>query len=81
MLGQELKNARQALGLSQEAIAERADISRNYLSQLERDLQSPTVATFLRLCVALKVKGSDLISNLEVDGPNPQVHALTEPPS
>ena len=67
MLGQEFKNARQTLGLSQEKVAEGAGISRNYLSELERNLKSPTVRVFLKLCGVLEIKGSELIAKIEIN--------------
>jgi transcriptional regulator with XRE-family HTH domain len=41
MLGDELKKARQMAGLTQEQVAARARISREYVSQLERNRQFP----------------------------------------
>ena len=42
-------------GLTQEQLSFRADLSRPYVSQLERDLKSPTVDTLFRICDALDV--------------------------
>lgn len=64
-LGTELHRARLAAGYSQEELAFRADISRNYVSLLERDEKSPTVKLLLRLCKALGIKASTLIARIE----------------
>lgn len=64
-LGDELRKARMAAGLTQEELAFKADISRNYVSLLELGEKSPTVQLFLRLCKALGVKGSTLIARIE----------------
>ena len=65
MLGKELRNARQAAGLSQEQLALKARVDRSYLSELERDLKSPTVALLLRLCSALGISAAALIAQVE----------------
>jgi transcriptional regulator with XRE-family HTH domain len=65
VLGKELRKARLAAGLTQEELAFRADVSRNYVSLLELGEKSPTVQVLLRLCKALGVKASKLIARIE----------------
>jgi len=48
MLGETLKAARHQAGLTQEELAARAKLSREYVSKLERGQQSPTVDTLFR---------------------------------
>jgi transcriptional regulator with XRE-family HTH domain len=64
-LGKELRKARLAAGLTQEELAFKADISRNYVSLLELGEKSPTVQVLLRICKALGVKASIIIARLE----------------
>jgi transcriptional regulator with XRE-family HTH domain len=64
-LGTELKCARLKAGLSQEELSFRAEVDRSYISQLERDLKSPTVDMLLRLCRALGASASRMIANIE----------------
>jgi transcriptional regulator with XRE-family HTH domain len=61
MMGQELRKARQRAGLTQERLSFLAGLSRPYISQLERDLKSPTVDTLFRICDALNVSAADLV--------------------
>jgi transcriptional regulator with XRE-family HTH domain len=63
--GDELRRARRNAGLTQEQLAAKADISREYVSQLERDRQSPTVDTLLRVCRILGVSPSQIIESIE----------------
>lgn len=65
MLGEELRKARMRAGLTQEELAFRADISRNYVSLLELGEKSPTVQVLLRICKALGVRASAVIARIE----------------
>jgi transcriptional regulator with XRE-family HTH domain len=50
-----LRERRQATGLSQEQLAEKAGVHRTYISQLERDLKSPTLDVLAGLAEALEM--------------------------
>jgi transcriptional regulator with XRE-family HTH domain len=65
VLGDELRIARLKAGLTQEELAHRAGVTRNYVSMLELDQSSPTVETLLRVCNALGIKASKVISKVE----------------
>lgn len=65
MLGKELREARQALGLSQEQVGFDAGISRNYVSLLENDKSSPTLDVLFRLCDTLELSAPRLIQRLD----------------
>ena len=65
MLGELLRKAREESGLTQEALAHAAGVDRSYLSELERDLKSPTVEFLLNLCAAMGVSAGSLIAELE----------------
>ena len=65
MLGTELRKARISAGLTQEELAFKADISRNYVSLLELEEKSPTVQILLRVCKALGVRASTVIARIE----------------
>lgn len=64
-LGSELRKAREEAGLSQETVAFDAGVDRSYLSDIERDLHSPTVEKLLRICKAIGVKTSESFRALE----------------
>ena len=65
ILGDELKLARLKAGLTQEQVAARARISREYVSQLERNRQSPTVSMLLRVSRILGIPAARLIAKVE----------------
>lgn len=59
--GERIKKLREAQGLSLRALAKEADVSVGYLSKLEQDVSSPTVAMLEKLAEALKVEVSELL--------------------
>ena len=65
MMGEELRKARKRAGLTQEQLSFRAGLSRPYVSQLERNLKSPTVATLFLLCDALDVSAAEVVSRVD----------------
>jgi transcriptional regulator with XRE-family HTH domain len=44
-IGEKIKRLRLRLGLTQEELADRAELSKGFISQVERDLTSPSIAT------------------------------------
>jgi transcriptional regulator with XRE-family HTH domain len=51
--GVELREARTSLGLSQEQLAQKADLDRTYVSGIERGERNPSLTNLLRLADAL----------------------------
>ncbi len=56
-----LKALRIKRGMSQEALAKKAGISRGYLLRLEAGRQDPSLSTLTSLAKALKVKVGELL--------------------
>lgn len=54
-LAEDIKAARRAAGLSQEALALQADVDRTYVSQLERGIANPSLLVLHRLADVLGV--------------------------
>jgi transcriptional regulator with XRE-family HTH domain len=52
-IGPRLREARRGARLSLAGLAERSGLTKGFLSQVERDLTSPSVGTLLRVCRAL----------------------------
>lgn len=52
-LAAEIRRAREAIGLSQEALALSADVDRTYVSQLERGVANPSLVILSRIAAAL----------------------------
>ena len=60
LIGKRIKEARQAKGLSQEALSEKIGMSAKYLSSVERGKENPTLDTLIKLADALEVEASEL---------------------
>ena len=60
-----VKDRREALGLTQEAFAERAGIHRTYLSDIERGTRNVSLINIERLASALSMRISELFQFVE----------------
>jgi len=65
MMGEELRKARERAELTQEQLSFRAGLSRPYISQLERDLKSPTLETLFLICHALDVSAANVVRRVD----------------
>ncbi|MBA4192689.1 MAG: XRE family transcriptional regulator [Planctomycetaceae bacterium] len=61
IVAQNLRRLRQDRGLSQEELADRAGLNRNYVGMVEREENAPTVDTLEALAKALKVEAARLL--------------------
>ena len=64
--GQILRDLRKERKISQELLAEYADLDRTYISLLERGLRQPSLDTLFKISKALNILPSELIKKLEV---------------
>lgn len=60
-IGKYLRKYRQKMGLSQEALAEKTNLSSNYVGMLERGKKVPSLETFIELANALDVSADMLL--------------------
>lgn len=58
-IGYKLRNLRRIKNLTQEELAERTDLSKGYISQIESNHASPSMETFLNLIEVLGTSASD----------------------
>jgi transcriptional regulator with XRE-family HTH domain len=62
LLAKNVKNYREKLGISQEALAELSGLHRTYISGIERGVRNPTLAVLAVLAKALNISVSTLLS-------------------
>ena len=64
ILGETIRAERIRAGLSQEQLAEKADLARNYIGNIERAEYKITVEALVRIAKALNLHVSDLTRDL-----------------
>ncbi|TPO05166.1 helix-turn-helix transcriptional regulator [Mesorhizobium sp. B1-1-5] len=68
LVGRNFARLRAAAGLTQEQVAERADISQQYISGLERGQRNPSLETLYKIAQALSVSHVELVRPDEETG-------------
>lgn len=61
-IGNKIKELRVASGLTQEELATRSELTKGFISQIERDLTSPSVDSLLDILEALGTNASDFFT-------------------
>lgn len=61
-IGDKIKQLRLRLGLTQEELADRTELSKGFISQLERDLTSPSITTLMDILEALGTNAAAFFS-------------------
>ena len=64
ILGEAIRTERIKAGLSQEQLAEKADLARNYIGNIERAEYKVTVETLARIAKALGLRLKDLFEDI-----------------
>ncbi|WP_438316688.1 helix-turn-helix domain-containing protein [Sporosarcina sp. FA9] len=62
-IGPKIKSLRLKKGLTQEELGERTDLTKGHISQLERDLNSPSIETFFALLEVLGTTPKDFFDD------------------
>ena len=66
-IGSKIKNLRVLKGLTQEELANRAELTKGFISQVERDLTSPSIATLIDILQCLGTNISDFFNDTDDD--------------
>lgn len=64
IIGQKIRAYRKQARMSQEKLAEKADLSYKYLGEVERGYVNISLDSLMRITKALKVKARDLVDEL-----------------
>lgn len=67
LVGENVKNARIAMGITQEELAERSGFSQQYISGVECGRRNPTIVTIYELAQALGVSHEALVKSVAND--------------
>ncbi|HAS89893.1 MAG TPA: XRE family transcriptional regulator [Desulfovibrio sp.] len=64
-LGEKLKSTRNKMGLSLSEVSSMTGVSKTMLSQIERSISSPTIATVWKIANGLRIKFQTLLENTD----------------
>ena len=64
-LGSVLRKHRKELKLTMKEVAEKARISEGFLSQIENNVNTPSVDTLMNICGAMGVNAGDILNQVE----------------
>lgn len=64
LLGEAIRSHRKAAGLTQEKLAEHADLHPKYIGEVERGEKNISIDALLRIAIPLKVKLRELVREL-----------------
>ena len=67
LAGKAISKVRQDKGITQEILSGLADIGRTHLSAIERGERKPTLETLWRIALALDMRPSELVSQIELE--------------
>lgn len=65
LLGQAIRKHRERLDLTQEELAEKAELHRTYLADIERGARNPSLETLRRIALGLGISLSELLKTAE----------------
>ncbi len=63
--GENVRRRRELLNLSQDQLADQADIHRTFISGIERGVRNPGLVSILRIAKALDTKAAKLVEGLD----------------
>ena len=66
-IGKKIKNLRLKKGLTQEELGERTDLTKGYISQIERDLSSPSIDTFFSILEVLGCTPKEFFDDFDMN--------------
>jgi transcriptional regulator with XRE-family HTH domain len=79
LVGRNVRQYREKVGVSQEELAYRAGIDRTYVSGIERGIRNPTVLVLQDLASVLKVRPADLLADVDSTVVKPSAKPRTIP--
>ena len=78
LLGERVTTLRKKKGLTQSKLAEKAEISNNYVSNIENSHSIPSLETLVKICVALDITPNDLLLDVSTESANYSNNDITD---
>jgi len=64
IFGETIRSRRKVLDMSQEKLAEKAELHHNYIGEIERGEKAASIDTIVKIAKALRVRVGDLFSDV-----------------
>jgi transcriptional regulator with XRE-family HTH domain len=64
ILGETIRSFRKRNGISQERLAEKAELHHNYIGEIERGEKAATIDTLIKIAKALGIRPRELLNDL-----------------
>jgi transcriptional regulator with XRE-family HTH domain len=64
IVGAAIRKQREAVGLSQEKLAEKSDLHHNFIGEVERGNMDISIGSLIKVAKALSIRPSDLLADL-----------------
>ncbi len=77
-LGKKVREARKKAGLTQEVLAEKAEVGVMYLGEIERGVKMPSMKVFIKIIEALDISADYLLRNEIPSGKEYVLNEVTE---
>lgn len=77
-IGKRIRQYREEAELTQEELAELAELSTNYLSAVEREVKSPTIDTLVKIMNAIKVTPNEVMQDVIIADTKDSMSQLEE---
>lgn len=65
-IGKKIREARIQRGMTQQLLAEKAEVSISSIAKIERNEREPSLTTFVKIVQALEVSSDDLLENVKI---------------
>lgn len=63
-IGNKLQKYREAAGFTQEQLAEKVDVSTNYIGAIEREAKTPTLPLFIKILNCVGAEPNDILAEV-----------------
>ncbi|MED4206658.1 helix-turn-helix transcriptional regulator [Neobacillus mesonae] len=68
--GEAIRRLREAQGMIQEELAHYSKLDRSFISDLERNVKTPSLSTIFKLAKGLKMEPEEVVKEIKKDNPD-----------
>lgn len=61
LIGNNIRKKRDELGISQQELADNADVAKSTIQRIEKGVMNPSILTLINICLALEIDLTNLV--------------------